>query len=265
MSKAKKIFIILAVGFIVIGLVMTGIALTAASFDITNLSTVSYETKVYDVKESFDVINVDDIDCDIRLLASESDICKVTVCDTAGMDHQVEVFDKALQITSSDTRKWYEHIGIFSWEETEVVIQLPEKEYRSILLKTISGDIEVSDEMSFEDAILISTSGKVLFNGKVKNELTARSTSGDIAIAAVNVENKAEIETVSGDIEFDAFDAGTIEMKTSSGDVEGEIMTPKNFITDTSSGDVTVPLSDSLAGDCVIKTVSGDIRIELEQ
>ena len=321
MSKAKKVFIILAVVFIVIGLAMTGIAMMAAGFDFKNISTVSYETKFYEIKESFDVINVDDIDCDIRLRLSESNVCKVTVCDTVGMDHQVEVYDGALHVTSSDTRKWYERIGIFSWEDCEVVIELPETEYRSTLLKTMSGDIEVADEISFEDAILISTSGNVLFNGEVKNELTARSTSGEVvvedidttyvnvestsgdvklsgisgfsAIAAstsgdvqlsdvnvkglavsstsgdidmdtVNVENKAEIEAVSGDIDFDAFDAGTIEIKTASGDVEGEIITPKNFITDTSSGDVTVPVPDSSAGHCVIKTVSGDIKIELD-
>lgn len=321
MSKARKFFIILAVVLIVIGLLMTGIAMTAAGFDFKNISTVSYETKFYEIKESFNVINVDDIDCDIRLLVSESNVCKVTVCDTTGLSHQVEVFDRALQITSSDTRKWYERIGIFSWEDCEVVIELPEMEYRSTLLKTMSGDIEVSDEISFEDAILISTSGDVLFNGNVKNELTARSTSGEVVVEdvettyvnvestsgdvklsgisgfsviaastsgdvqlsdidvkglvasstsgdidmdTVNVENKAEIEAVSGDIEFDTFDAGTIEIKTASGDVEGEIVTAKNFVTDTSSGDVTVPVPDSSAAHCVIKTVSGDIKIELE-
>lgn len=322
MSKAKKVFIILAVVFIIIGLAMTGIAMAAAGFDFKNINTVSYETKIYDIKESFEVLIVDDTNCDIRMLASESDVCKVTVCDTAGMEHQVEAYDGALHVTSNDNRKWYEHIGIFSSEDCEVVIELPEAEYRSALLKTMSGDIDVSDGISFEDAILISTSGDVLFNGVVKNELTARSTSGEVVVEniettyvnvestsgdvklsgisgfsviaastsgdvqlsdvnvkglvtsstsgdidmdVVNVENKAEIEAVSGDIEFDAFDAGTIEMKTASGDVKGEIITPKNIITDTSSGDVTVPVSDSTAGDCVIETVSGDIKIELEQ
>lgn len=284
MSKIKKFFIILAVIFIVIGMIMIGMSLTAANFDFRNLSTVSYETNTYDIKESFETLIVNDTDCDIRIIASESDDCKVTVSDTAGIEHQVEAYDGTLHVTSKDNRKWYEHIGIYTSEDCKVVIEIPKAEYKSALIKTMSGDIDVSDEISFEDAILVSTSGDVRFNGKVKNELTAKSTSGeilltdisvkellvsstsgDIEIDGVNVENKAKIEAVSGDVDIDSFDAGVIEIKTTSGDVEGELVTAKNFVTDTTSGDVRVPVSDLSAGDCVVKTVSGDIKIELEQ
>lgn len=282
MSRSKKFFIILAVIFMVTGLVMIGVSLKAAEFDFSNLSTVSYETNTYEIKENFEALIVNDIDGDIRIMASESGVCKVIVRDTGSISHKVEAYDGTLHITSEDNREWYEYIGIYAVEDCEVVIELPEEEYTSALIKTISGDIAVSDKISFEDAILISTSGDILFNGMVKNEFTVKSTSGeiqltdisvkelmvsgtssDIEMERVNVENKAKIEAVSGDVELDSFDAGVIVIKTTSGDVEADLVTAKNFDIDTTSGDVSIPVSDLSAGDCVVKTVSGDVKIEL--
>lgn len=263
MSKGKKIAIIIAVIFIGVGILMAGAALVLTGFNFSKLNTRNYEVQKVEVDETFNNIEIEDVECDIQLAKSNDGICRVEFTATEGIEHNISVDNGLLKVTRIDTRKWYECIGIFSWEEMRVTVYLPEKEYDSLKLNTVSGNIIVPEEFIFVNAVASSTSGDVIMSYVEAEELFASSTSGDVELFSVIINGDADIKAVSGDIELEGCDAESFRIKTVSGDVDGEILTTKNFVTNTTSGNVRVPVSDYSAGECVIDTTSGDIEIEI--
>jgi DUF4097 and DUF4098 domain-containing protein YvlB len=212
----------------------------------------------------------------------------------------VTVENGALTIIRRDTRKWYQRMGI-SWVDVPAVtVYLPEAEYQSLTVQTVSGEIEVPADFTFAEIKAESTSGDLTLRAKVTDGVTARSVSGDITLDGasgeiqiettsgdvevsrsatqtltvtttsgeidlenVSVRQGAYITSVSGDVELERFDAGSIHITTVSGDVEGSLCSPKNFAVETTSGDIQTPRSNSDAGECAVTTTSGDVRLTL--
>ena len=302
MSNAKKTAMIVAGACIAAGLLAVLAAMILIRFDVRRLNTVQFETKTYPVQESFRHIDIRDVDCDVRLLPSEDGQCRVVCTESDRIINTVEVRSDTLTITRRDTRRWYERISLWWGSGLTLTVYLPEQEYQTLFLKTVSGDISVPDDLAFAQAEISSTSGDISFLGRTTGGLTIQSTSGeieagnasggdvrvtavsgdvrlsDVAARALNVkttsgeielrsvvaEQGADVQSTSGDVEFDRFDAGSIQIKTVSGEVEGSLLSSKAFETHTTSGEVRVPLSDPSAGACSVTTTSGDIKIEVK-
>lgn len=301
MNKATRNALIIALVCVAVGLLTALTAMLMIGFDFKGLSTVSYEEKTHKVQETFDSINIDDTEFDVRLVPCTGDECAVVCADSETVKHTVEVENSALTITRVDTRPWYQRIGIYWYENTQVTVYLPAGEYEDIYIKTVSGNITVPEDFAFGNAEVYSTSGNVSFcadtaealtvktvsgsiriegvaQGDVKvnstsgeialrdmtpDSLTVGVTSGDIELTDVVVRGNMKLETVSGDVEFNRADAQTMKLKTVSGDIEGTLLLTKDFVTDTVSGNIRVPRSDSTKGICEIKTTSGDVEIDL--
>ena len=301
MKKATKIALITAACCIALGSVAAFAGLRLVGFDIRKMSTVRFEEKTYEIRDSFQSIEIYGIECDVSLVPTSDENCRVECSESDKIGDTVEVRDGTLTVTRRDTRRWYESIGFFWNSDLHITVYLPEREYKSLQLKTVSGDIEVPESFSFEKTELQSVSGNISFAAGKSGDLTVKSTSGDISIrnteaygleatavsgdirlsgvrgsglnlkttsgeisaASVMISGKADIETVSGDVELNHSDADSFRIKTTSGDVDGSFLSPKVFETDTTSGRVHVPssASGSEAGECYIKTTSGDIRI----
>ena len=301
MSKAKKVAIIVAISMIVVGILTMTAAALMSGFDLTNLTSQDIQTKTFEIKESFSKIEINSIDCDVEIMPVSDGRCKVVYKGMEKMLDTVEVKDDKLFIKQVDRRKWYEYIS-FGWiDENAITVYLPEEEYQSLLLKTVSGDISVSNDFTFYCAETMSTSGDVSFlanvednlrikstSGKirVKNiadgkvevittsgdvfmtegtpyQLKIKTTSGDVKISSVISEDAAMIESMSGDIRMERSDAGSFHMKTTSGDISGSILSRKDFDVETASGDIRLPKSDSSAPKCEISTSSGDVEMEI--
>lgn len=242
MSKRKITAIIIAVCLIFGGAIISAIALTNADFDFSTFNTVKTENNSYEITESFSEIDINALECDIKLLPATDGVCKVICSENDKIKHDVAVENGTLTVKRYDNREWYEHIGIYS-NEMQITVYLPNADYQKLNIRTVSGDICISN-------INVDT-----FNCK--------STSGDIELLNVVALNAFEIKTTSGDIDFAACDSKNISLISTSGDVEGSLLSGKNFIVDTTSGDIDVPPSSADGGECRIKTTSGDIEIEL--
>jgi hypothetical protein len=162
-----------------------------------------------------------------------------------------------------------------------VTLYLTEDAYSSLNVATASGDVKVSEALSFEKAALATASGDVSFAAKC-GELSAATASGDVllrgvlaerinlatASGEVEMENtsateKLSVETVSGDVKLSSCDAAELELHSTSGDIEGTLLTPKDFDVKTVSGKIEVPAGVSGAGRCIIETVSGDVELRV--
>ncbi len=282
MKKGTKVWLIIAGIAFALGIILMVCGAAASGFDFRNLRAPETELTEYVIAESFDSIKTDILDCDILIYPSADDKCTVKCVDSKNMEHSVFVSDGKLVIEQHDTRRWYEHISFFV-EKKYIRIDLPKTQFEEFYLKTVSGDIYISDEFTIKGLTLVTTSGDLKISNITAEELTATTTSGDmeakdiscsgdmtltvtsgdIDLSSVVAEGKLQIKTVSGDIELDRCDGAELSLKTTSGDIEASLLSDKNFDADTVSGDVRVPQSDSAVGKCVARTTSGDIEIRV--
>lgn len=244
MNKSKISAIIIAVCFILVGSVISTVSLININFDFSVFNTVKTQNNTYEITDSFSLIEIDSVECDIKLLPSTDNVCKVVCSESDKINHDVIVENGKLTVKRYDSRKWYEHIGIF-WNEMQITVYLPDTDYQKLDIKSVSGDIYIS-------------------NTNV-NTFYCNTTSGDVELSNVIALNDFEVKTTSGDIEFEHCDGATVSLKAVSGDIEGSLLSPKNFIANTTSGDIDVPPSSTNSGECQIKTTSGDIEIEINQ
>ena len=278
-GTAKTIIISITV-CVVFGLI--AIAITAGLLGL-NTAVLNAPAKVsitHEVIESFDNIKVQDIDCDICLYISDDGNAKVITTESGKIYNTVEVKNNALTVTRKDGRNWLERICYIGTDEPTVKIYLPQKEYESLIIKTVSGDIAVSDRFCFYNAEFETTSGEIYFSGEVLYDLHVDNTSGDITLDNVSADNAfvnnvsgetemtsvtankvISVDEVSGDIELKSCDAQSLDLNSISGDIEALLLTNKDYNTDTVSGNIRVPESDKSAGRCNASTVSGDINI----
>lgn len=301
MKKAVKAALITAAVLIAAGVGLMCLSLLQIGFDLNALNSMKFETVTHWVTEPFTDLNIQVTESNIRLVPSSDGQCRVECRDSEQLVHTVAVKDGALTVTRTDTRRWYQRIGIY-WGDMTVTVYLPERVYGALLLKSVSGDVTVPAGFAFSEAALQSTSGNVAFAGTVQGRLwaqttsgdlvlggvtggavelrstsgdvqadeitaaafSAQTTSGDLKLSALSVTGQAALEAVSGDVQLNSADAGSFRIKAVSGDVQGQLLSPKRFVTHTVSGTVRVPADDPAAGICEITTTSGDIRISLQ-
>ena len=237
--------------------------LIAVGFDLSRLNTESYAYKNFPVDGEFRNIEVRAEECDIRLTPAEDGPCRVVTPDSDGIVTRVEVSGDTLTVIRTDTRRWYERIGFFWWrsagEPLSLTVYLPETEYESVLLKSVSGNIAVPALYTFACADVQTTSGNIEFAAHTDG-LNVRSTSGDID--ARNVHGGAlKAFTVSGNIELNGIVCDSWNVQTTSGDIDAEAVTVSGAAAlQTTSGDIT--LLDVTAGTWRTQTTSGYVHAE---
>ncbi len=294
----KRAFIIIALVLILIGTVVICAAFAVSGFDFKKLSTVTFESKVHQLSEEVNSLDVSIMN-DLRIESSPDGVCRVISYESNRVSHLVSVENGVLKIEAEDKtsfRKWWENISITA-ESEWVTVQLPEEKYDGLKIKTMSGDIGIVSDLSYGEVTIESTSGDVFAVGEM-GSLKVKSTSGDVEISYASVNGNAEVKTTSGDVEIkstsssdlqirstsgeieldDVKSAGNLSIKTTSGDIEldgcsadesvtlestsgdigGKLVGSWSFITDTKSGNVRLPIGSS-EKECRIKTTSGNI------
>lgn len=278
MSNGKKIAIIIACVMTGVGILILLAAVIGINFDFTRLNTVKTERVSYTIEEDFDRIHIDCMESDVKFVKSDSDECIVECVQEEHVSHEAEVKDGTLNITRIDEREGHEYFVImFNFEETGVTVHLPEDEYEKLWVKTLSGDVEVTDGFTFTDAEVYCTSGDALFNADASGNVTVesvsgdvrmmnpdaanisvKSTSGDVEITSVKAKEKLNIETVSGDIDLIKAETGILSAGCSSGDIEfSGVIASGEFSARSVSGDIEMNRCDG--ENLYLKSTSGDI------
>ena len=263
------------------------------------VSCSGYEEEVYEVKDTFRSIEVDDMDASIIIKPSTDGKCRVTADENKSVYRKVEVKNGVLKI---DRQKRVLGFMFFSsFKEVIVEIELPEKEYSSLKIQSVSGRIEVQEGLAFDVVELESTSGSVKFYSVVKDEIEAESTSGSVTVSSYSSPDKVDcrsvsgsvtitdikgeeikakstsgsiklknvtasdemtLETTSGSINLDKCDGNEIYIESTSGSVKGTLLSEKRFKTKSTSGSINIPYSNN-GGICEIKTTSGSVNIDI--
>lgn len=259
MSKTAKKALIIAGACAAAGLILAFAAMAIIRFDVERLNTMKFETRTYEVRESFQHIEIRDVDCDVRLLPADDGQCRVTCVESDKIVNTVEVKDGVLTVTRQDNRRWYERMGIWWSGDADVTVYLPEREYQSIVLKTVSGEIDVPEDFTFTTADTATTSGDISFLARTTGGLTLKSTSGKITAGGADG-GPVRAFTVSGDVRLSDTAAAELSVKTTSGEVKLSRVTARELEITTTSGEIELN-SVRAEGDARLESVSGDVEL----
>lgn len=262
MKKGTKIAVIVALAVVAAGIMISVAAMALLNFNFGRMNTVMYDTKTHYIEDDFSNISVIGAECDVRLIPTDDNKCKV-IC-TDGEDdkifHSVSVSQNTLKIERHDNRKWFEHFGIY-FGSMNVEIYLPKSEYENLEIKTASGRIDVSDTFTFDKATADSASGDINVCSQVKSEIFAKSVSGK-----VNVENACpnnlSAGTTSGSVEVKNVTAnGDFKANTVSGRVTLDNIKCKNLRANTTSGRIEL-ISAIADGRMSLGSTSGRVSFD---
>lgn len=300
MNKTTKIWLILASSLLFTGLIIFSTVMSLLNWDFTKLSTSKYQATTQEVTEDFTNIYINVDTADIEFFYTTDSKITVTTSEYENSTHLIKVEDNTLKIQTTDNRKWYEHISLFSLKSPKVSVYLPFGNYEKLSIISDTGDVKMPNDLNFSSIDIVSDTGDVInyasateyikiqtTTGDVRlekistNEITiivstgdvkakdvacktftSNGNTGDISLINVIVRENLTILRSTGDVEFHRCNADNIEVETDTGDVEGSFVSSKIFITKTSTGDVDVPKTTS-GGICKITTSTGDIEIDI--
>ncbi len=220
------------------------------NFDMFNFN--SQMEKIDSIEKELDEVN--EINLDILstdVIIKEGDKISLEYFSNQENNGKIEYDNKVISLneTSADTRC----IGICNVRR-KIIVYLP-KEYKGeLIIEAKSGDIE--SLIDLEKAKISTMSGDLELNN-VKNA-QIKTMSGDVELGSSET---TIINTMSGDVDVEEV-TKSLEIKTSSGDITvNKISINESSSINTSSGDVVVHNNNSNCY-VDTKTSSGDVKIK---
>ncbi len=278
MHTAVKIWLIVAAALVVLGSIAFCFIMTSIGWDWRKLDTSSFLTNTHEIAETFDSISVDADTADVVFLPSDGEGVKVVCFEREKELHDVSVEDGVLKIHANDTRKWYDHISIVSFNSPKLTVYLPEGMMTSLLVKTDTGDVELSREFSFDSIDIGTSTGDVRCYASVEGLAKLHTHTGHIRLEEVTVgaldlavstgsvrvfsgvcREDVKISTSTGDVRLKNLTCQGLEASGSTGDIhmESVIATEKMSVT-TGTGEIEFEKCD--AAEIFMKTSTGDIE-----
>lgn len=268
---------------VLLGVALCVVSAARADFDWEKLSTVPLAAKTYGIDQQVTAIVVESEEGSVRLLPAGDGECRA-VCtenENGSLRYDVSVSDGVLSVQARDQRRWYERIGIFI-ADVGVELYLPQGDYEGLTVRTSSGSVHVTEDFSFDQVQLESSSGSVNFSAGVEGALAVKTSSGRVSLtnvtcASLNAQTSSggirltdvialdtlHAQSSSGSVRLTRCDGATLNIRTSSGSVSGTLLSDKVFLTDTSSGSINVPRTVT-GGVCEVTTSSGSIKLAYE-
>ena len=249
------IVLIVAAALIVSGGLLFWTGLQKADFDFSPKPS----TDTYVVSKPFESISVNTGVCDVRFV--KTDGAFRAVCPKSErLNYIVVVKDGVLTISAMDMRQWYDFIGI-SQSGGELTVYLPESTYKSLYIKTDTGDITIPQDFSFDSATLQSDTGDIDFSATVAGPLTIGVSTGDVDIQHTTA-NQLEVHSTTGDMELENVQvSGDVSLQSTSGEISAENVTCVNLHSQSRTGDTKLQ-NVLMGGTLEIKTTTGAVRIE---
>jgi DUF4097 and DUF4098 domain-containing protein YvlB len=224
------------------------------------LQTEKSETNRYEIHEEYTNISININTANLVILPTEEDSTTVECFEQEKIKHIVQVKDDTLFIEVVDSRKWYEHIGIF-FQSPKVTVYMPQKQYAAVSVKASTADMQIEKLSANHLDITLSTGDMRLTDVQCKN-VSGTVSTGDIHLENVIVTQELAMQSRTGDIALEGCDANRLKIKTTTGDVKGWLLSPKVFLATANTGKVNVAQTTA-GGLCEITTGTGDIDVDV--
>lgn len=261
MKKGTIIAIVVACILILIGGLILVLGLSFAGSGTRESELIRQEITI---QESFENISIDTQDCDVRFaMFSGRDDCMVEIRAYEKTKHSAVVEDGTLKIKMTDDRKWTDYVGIFHFGRTETMamtVYLPAAEYDSLQVRTETGDITLTQEPVFREALLRSDTGEISCVGVSGDVLDCMTSTGDISVQN-SAPTLTKLQSNTGDLSISGSAGDDIHMTTNTGEVDAENVKALMFTCNSDTGEVE--LEKVTAEDYLqVFTTTGDVGIE---
>lgn len=276
MTQTAKTWLIIAVSLIVIGGIIFTAAMAKVNWDFAELSVSKYISRNYTISDEFRNISIAVDTADVTILPIDSKETTIECYEQEHVQHTVSVQDNTLVIEISDTRAWYEHIGIF-YSTPKITIHLPQGKYENLTISSDTGEISISKEYTFQSANLSSHTGGISYSASVEETVSIKATTGDIRvedlaagsmeisvstgrITAKNIACQGEIKTKVSTGKTNLTDIQCINLISTgnTGDIFlKNVVAANTLCIERSTGDVEFDSCD--AGEINVKTDTGDV------
>lgn len=260
MKRQSVIWLIAALILIVAGTVIFLVAFGAIDFDFGGLETMKYETNTYEINEDFNKISVDVKTASVTLVLSEDGKCKVECYEQEKVKHIVKVEEGELKVGVDDTRKWWDHISVFS-KSPKVTVYLPSAEYISLNVEANTGKIEVAKELTFETLDISVNTSDIILGADVTGNSSIETDTGKVTLEDLSL-GSAEISCDTGSITAKNVKAsGKLVAKTDTGKIKLSDVTCKSLDAKSDTGDIVLERVVA-EGNFNIRVQTGDVIFE---
>lgn len=258
MKSATKVWLIAAALLILAGSILLGVVMMMRNWNFGDLSADSYQTNTYTVTDTYQNISIQADTAQITFVPSEDGSHRVTCYEPKKITHRVSVEDGTLVIRVEDTRKWYEHIGIF-FQSPKLTLALPQGEYGALTLRSHTGNLDIPEDFGFAGMDITLSTGHVTNRAAASGAMKIKTTTGDICVESVSAAS-LDLSVSTGAVTVSHIDCpGDIAVQVSTGKAKLSHIRCKNLRSDGSTGDLT--LDDVIAEQVFdIERSTGDIK-----
>ncbi len=250
MRRRTKVWLITAASLVMIGGILFSGVMTMLKWDFTGLSTVRYETNIYEVPDPFEGISIDTATADIEFARSDNGGCRVECREEEKAKHSVTVEEGVLNIELVCERVGYFGLNIGS---PKITVYLPEMQYTALFIRESTGDIEIPKDLSFNNVDISLSTGDVDFCASASEMIKIKTSTGDICVENISV-GALDLAVSTGKV--------TASGVTCEGDVTIGVSTGKTYLTDTRCKSV---LSRGNTGDIFLNNVVAAERFSIER
>ena len=261
MSKATKIWLIVAAALVLLGVIVLGGAFALVKGDIFKLTTHKYETNTYEITEEFDSISINTDTADIVFVSTDEENCKIVCHEEEKMKHLVGVTDGKLSVGVVNTKKWYDYINLGWNTDPMITVYLPKSDNISISLKNSTGKIELPSNVTFESIDIVGSTGDVICRSSSNGSIKIKRSTGDIMLDNVSA-SALELRVSTGRVTATSVNcSGDVRVRTSTGKVKLESLNCENLFSECGTGDVALK-NVVASGMFDIETDTGDVTFD---
>ena len=179
MKKTTKVWLTIAGVLVLVGCIIFAGVMTMLKWDFTKLSTVKYETNVYEIAEAFRDISITTDTADVLFVPSGDGKCTVECYEAENAKHSVAVENGTLTIKINDSKPWYVYIG-FCFSSPRITVYLPQAEYAALSVRAGAGDVEIPKDFAFARADISLTTGNAGVYAAASESIQIKTSTGNI-------------------------------------------------------------------------------------
>ena len=262
MSKAAKIWMIVAAALILLGAVIFAAVMSLNSWNFMCLSTKNFRTTEHVISEDFKNIDITSRTAKITFLPSEDGKARVICYEEEKVKNEVSVSDNTLKITRVDTRRWYDHIGIFNFGTAKITVYLPKDQLGELNIKSSTGDIAIPNGFNFGSVSILVGAADVEYGASSSGKVKIHTSTGDIFVQNISC-GEMDILVDTGRIKASGVACtGNFTLTVDTADSNVSDVTCRSFISKGDTGSlymVSVFASDKFS----IERNTGDVNFKL--
>lgn len=227
MKRATKVWLITAASLVLAGCILFAGVMSALGWDFIKLSTVRYETNIYEIAELFDDIALTTDTADIVFALSDNGACRVECYEDETAKHSVTVEEGTLVIRAVTSE--HDYIGLH-FSSPRVTVYLPKGEYNALAIHESTGKVEIPAEFTFASADISVRTGSTDFSASASDLVRIEASTGDIRIEGTSA-GSLDLSVTTGTV--------TVSGAAIRGDIAVGVSTGRTILTNTSCKNVT--------------------------